>query len=63
MQKKCYTVLTICIFGLDSVLMNDLLDSFLASEAYELTSVAGNGDAWIYTFSAIDGSETHTITI
>ena len=52
-----------CVSSIDLWLMNDLLDSFLASEAYELTSVAGNGDAWIYTFSATDGSETHTITI
>jgi len=63
MQKKCYIVLTIRQHGVDWEAMNDLLDSFLASEAYELISVAGNGDTWIYTFSAIDGSETHTITI
>jgi len=63
MQKKCSEVLTMCVSSIDSVLMNDLLDSFLSSEDFELISVAGNGDAWIYTFSATDGSETHTVTI
>jgi len=52
-----------CVSSIDLWLMNDLLDSFLSSEDFELTSVAGNGDTWIYTFSATDGSETHTVTI
>ena len=63
MQKKRSEVLTMCVSSIDLWLMNDLLDSFLSSEDFELTSVAGNGDTWIYIFSAIDGSETHTITI
>ena len=63
MQKKCSEVLTMCVSSIDLWLMNDLLDSFLSSEDFELISVAGNGDAWIYTFSATDGSETHTVTI